>query len=127
MGNGKGLLLVVALIALRKGLDVSRHGFVDAVDAWRDLASALVQGLFRAFSGPFQSSCHTFMAHGHFRFHGLEIIGEIGLHLAAHTLAGPLLEATDALVDIHGGCGGGAERSVPIGESEGNEGRPWDK
>lgn len=44
----------------------------------------------------------TIMSDIHFRFHGLEVVGEIRLDFAAHSLAGPLPETVELAVDVHG-------------------------
>jgi hypothetical protein len=44
----------------------------------------------------------TLLSQGHFDLQHLEVIGVVGLDLAAHALATPLLEAVEFLVDVHG-------------------------
>lgn len=43
----------------------------------------------------------TFVFYVHFRFQGLEVIGEIGLDFTPHPLSGPLFEAIEFLIDNH--------------------------
>lgn len=40
----------------------------------------------------------TFMADVHLGFHGLEVIGQIGLDFTSHSLAGPLPKAVELAV-----------------------------
>lgn len=44
------------------------------------------------------------MADAHFRFQSFEVVGDVSLDLATHSLPSPLLEAVESLVDIHLGC-----------------------
>lgn len=44
----------------------------------------------------------TLLPQGHLDLQHLEVIGVVGLDLAAHALATPLLEAVELLVDVHG-------------------------
>jgi hypothetical protein len=43
------------------------------------------------------------MAQVHFELEGLELLRSAGAGFGAHFLAGPLLEAAEFLVDVHGG------------------------
>ena len=43
----------------------------------------------------------TFMSQGHLDLQCLEIVRDIGLGLATHPFACPLLEAIELLVDVH--------------------------
>lgn len=99
--NGQGLLLVIAFAALGDGLDVGGHGFVDAINACEDLAIALASVVATVVRG--SGGQLTIMPHVHLRFHCLEVIGEVGLDLASHALAGPLFETVEFAIDVHFG------------------------
>jgi hypothetical protein len=47
---------------------------------------------------------HTLVPQVHLHFQGLELIGQAGAGLGTHLLVGPLLQAIELLVDVHG-CG----------------------
>lgn len=48
-------------------------------------------------------SVHTLMTQVHLDLEGLELFRQAGAGLCAHLLVGPLLEAVELLVDVHGG------------------------
>ena len=50
----------------------------------------------------------TIMSDIHFRLHGLEVVGEIRLDFATHSLPGPLPETVELAVDVH------SERTLAI-------------
>ncbi len=68
-------------------------------------------------------SVRTLMAEVHFHLQGLELVGKTGAGLCAHLLVGPLLEAIEFLVDIHGcgdrGKGAGVAKVVRVRENAG--------
>jgi hypothetical protein len=52
---------------------------------------------------------HTLVPQVHLHLQGLEVVGERGAGLCAHLLVGPLLQAIEFLVDVHGGGGCSSE------------------
>jgi len=52
--------------------------------------------------GGLLKTLHALLSQGHLDLQHLEVIGVVGLDLAAHALATPLLEAVEFLVDVHG-------------------------
>lgn len=44
----------------------------------------------------------TLLSQGHLDLEHLEVLRGVGLDLAAHALATPLLEAIELLIDVHG-------------------------
>ena len=91
--NRQILLFIVAFVALGDGFNVGGHGLVNAINAWRERKQLLA-----IFFSPLRSIEHdrlTFMPHVHLGFHCFEVIGLVGLDLAAHSLATPLPEAIE--------------------------------
>lgn len=48
---------------------------------------------------------HTLVPQVHFHLQGFEVVGQRRAGLCAHLLVGPLLQAIEFLVDVHGGGG----------------------
>lgn len=95
VANGQDLLLVLGVVAPGEGLDVDGGSFVELLHAWQILAGAT--------AGRGREQSHTVVAEGHLHLEGPELLRDIGLGLGAHLLTGPLLDAIEALVDIHDG------------------------
>lgn len=60
---------------------------------------------------------NTFMAQVHLYLECLELFGEAGAGLGTHLLVGPLLQAVEFLVDVHGWGGTSAEEASVEGGS----------
>ena len=45
----------------------------------------------------------TLLSQRHLQLQHLELIARVGVHLSAHPLSAPLLEAVELLVDVHFG------------------------
>ena len=98
--NRQILLFIVAFVALGDGFNVGGHGLVNAINAWRERKQLLA-----IFFSPLRSIEHdrlTFMPHVHLGFHCFEVIGLVGLDLAAHSLATPLPEAIEFSIHCEG-------------------------
>ena len=50
-----------------------------------------------------ERAIQTFMPQVHFNLQRFEVLGRVRLGLPTHLFACPLLEATEFLVDVHGG------------------------
>jgi len=94
VADGKVLLFALALVTAGQGLYVAGRGLLETLHAW-ELVSTMAR------KDGVQINL-TLLSQGHLDLEHLEVLRGVGLDLAAHALATPLLEAVELLIDVHG-------------------------